>query len=473
MEEIAVKSTWQNYPIDYPKRIKIDLSFTEEQFERLKQGLIPREMEDKWFIYYENRWIYFHRSWTGYGTYKAEILNVGDNYQIKEFWVERNRKKYSNKNDDADINDFFYLIAVGLLGIDTSSTTKENPKSGIDCITGWSKFGNLSASWAPTPSSKLGNTILYGMDATKSVLFGVAVGDALGVPVEFKSREYLEKTPVSDMMGYGTYDEPAGTFSDDSSLTFCMAEALTDDFDVSEIGWNFVRWLFLNYWTATGRVFDVGNATREAITRIRQDVPAELAGSADCSSNGNGSLMRILPLLFYLHGKPIEERFEITKKVSSITHRHIRSVIACFYYLEFAAQLYEGIDKFNVYQNLQQQIPSFLQSIGVDQHQINSFDQLFIGNIHELGERYIESSGYVLHTLKASIWCLLNTDNYKAAVLKAVNLGEDTDTTGAVTGGLAGLLYGFSNIPEKWMTKLAKAKDIENLAERLAKKLVI
>ncbi len=181
--------------------------------------------------------------------------------------------------------------------------------------------------------------------------------------------------------------------------------------------------------------------------------------------------MRILPLLFYLLDKPIQERYDITKKVSSITHGHIRSVIACFYYLEFAKQILSGKDKFEIYKNLKTEISNHLASLAVNPTEIAKFDRLLKGEIAITEEDEINSSGYVLHTLEASIWCLLTTDNYKEAVLKAVNLGSDTDTTGAVTGGLAGLLYGIENIPKKWLQKLAKYNEIENLAERLNDKI--
>ncbi len=309
------------------------------------------------------------------------------------------------------------------------------------------------------------------LNKIKSALLGVAVGDALGVPVEFKSRLSISKNPVTDMIGYGTYNLPAGTWSDDSSLTFCLAEALTQGFDLNVIGQNFVKWKHENYWTPHGYVFDIGIATSKAISKLAKGEEPEFAGGFNETDNGNGSLMRILPLLFYLLDKPINERFEITRKVSSITHGHIRSVIACFYYLEFAKQIFEGKDKFEIYKNLQTEIPNHLTSLAIDQSEIAKFDRLLKGDIAKLNENEIQSSGYVLHTLEASIWCLLTTDNYKDAVLKAVNLGEDTDTTGAVTGGLAGLIYGLESIPEKWLQQIARYDDIENLAERLADKI--
>ena len=305
----------------------------------------------------------------------------------------------------------------------------------------------------------------------RSALFGVAVGDALGVPVEFNSRQTIAKNPVTDMIGYGTYNLPAGTWSDDSSLTFCLAEALTQDFDLNLIGENFVKWYHENYWTPHGLVFDIGIATRQAISRLAQGEKPELAGGFDETDNGNGSLMRILPLLFHILDQPISARYDITKKVSSITHGHIRSVIACFYYLEFANQILEGKDKFEIYKNLQTEISNHLTTLAINPSEIAMFDRLLIGDIGKLEGNEIQSSGYVLHTLEASIWCLLTTDSYKEAVLKAVNLGNDTDTTGAVTGGLAGLLYGFENIPKNWVEQIARKDDIENLSKRLIQKL--
>jgi len=305
----------------------------------------------------------------------------------------------------------------------------------------------------------------------KGALFGVAVGDALGVPVEFMNREQLAKNSETNMRADGTYFQPAGTWSDDSSLTFCLAEALTKDFDIQLIGQHFVSWYTENYWTARGEVFDIGFATRQAIERIAKGERAELAGGFDINSNGNGSLMRILPLLFYLYQKPISERFEICKKVSSITHGHIRSVIACFYYLEFARQLLMKQHPFEIYRNLQSEVTNHLETLSINKSEIALFDRLLKGNIYKLEASEILSSGYVIHTLEASIWCLLTTENYKDAVLRAVNLGEDTDTTAAVTGGLCGIWYGFDGIPKKWIAELAGEKAIDNLAKRLANKL--
>jgi ADP-ribosylglycohydrolase len=311
----------------------------------------------------------------------------------------------------------------------------------------------------------------YLTEAIKSALLGVAVGDALGVPAEFRQREFLKENPVTDMTGHGTHHQPPGTFSDDSSLTFCLVEALAEGFDLHTIARNFVRWRDEGFWTAHGFVFDIGGTTGQAIGRLRKGVQPDLAGDSDENCNGNGSLMRILPLLFHLHDKPAGERFDLTRQVSSITHRYIRSVIACFYYLEYARLLLQGSGKREAYDTLRKEIPAFLNSLNVPLAEIARFDRLLKGNIAELPEDAISGSGYVLHTLEASLWCLLTTGSYREAVLKAVNLGNDTDTTAAVTGGLAGLFYGWNTIPDHWVLQLARRDDIEDLAERMAARI--
>lgn len=301
----------------------------------------------------------------------------------------------------------------------------------------------------------------------QSALLGLAVGDALGVPVEFLSREAISRSPVTDMREYGTHNQPAGTFSDDASLAFCLADALTEEFSIHTIAQNFRLWFYHGFWSARGEVFDIGIATRQAISRLDEGVEPTLAGGFDEYSNGNGSLMRILPLVFYIKDMPVEKRYRITKDVSSITHRHVRSVIACFYYLEFARKLLYGKDCTSIYKLLQTEISEFLESLKINPNEIKHFERLLKADISKLSEFEIQSSGYVIHTLEASIWCLMTTNNYKDAVLKAVNLGSDTDTTAAVTGGLAGILYGWQNIPENWLNVLAKKNDIIKLSNKL------
>lgn len=308
----------------------------------------------------------------------------------------------------------------------------------------------------------------------KNALIGLAVGDALGVPVEFRNRAYLKINPVTDMLGFGTHDQPAGTWSDDSSLTFCLAESLCQGYDLKKLAGLFVAWKNAEKWTPRGVVFDIGIATREAINALESGVTPTLAGGKDEYSNGNGSLMRILPLAFHSIDQPVEKRFQLVKEVSSLTHAHIRSVLACFIYIEFAILLIRGESKKNAYKKAQLIVNQFLETQPIaSQKEMDIFDRILKQDISIFAEDDIRSSGYVVSTLEASFWCLLKSETYSETVLKAVNLGEDTDTTGAVVGGLAGILYGSENIPEKWIKQLVRKNDIFELAEKLAQKYLL
>jgi ADP-ribosylglycohydrolase len=299
--------------------------------------------------------------------------------------------------------------------------------------------------------------------AISSLLFGIAVGDALGVPVEFRPRGSFH---VTEMQGYGTHNQPPGTWSDDTSLALCLADSLSRGFDPADIAENFVKWHDEAAFTAHGAVFDIGISTGRAISRLKAGIAPENAGCAGVNENGNGSLMRIAPLVFYLADKPEAERFKITKAVSSITHSHPWSVAACYIYLEYLRKLALGMDKDTAYADLYRDFWRGNLHIGSDT--VGKFDRLFETDIRTLPESHIRSGGFVIDTLEAAFWCFLTTDNYRDAVLKAVNLGDDTDTTAAVTGALAGLAYGLDGIPVEWLNVLAGSGEIRRLAGAMA-----
>ncbi|WP_415324694.1 ADP-ribosylglycohydrolase family protein [Chryseobacterium sp. MMS23-Vi53] len=310
-------------------------------------------------------------------------------------------------------------------------------------------------------------------NAIKSGIFGVCIGDALGVPVEFKTRELLKSFPVENMREFGSWNQPKGTWSDDSSLTLCIAEQLTKAYDLEKIGESFVKWVKYGHWTAHGRLFDIGGTTRHSIARLIKGESARFSGNIFEEDNGNGSLMRTLPLAFYLKDEEnIEKLYKTVKEVSSITHGHFRSVFACFIYVIFAIELIKGKDKEAAYLHTQKTALEFAEIQGFNSKEIQLFDRVLKNDISKYDEDTISSGGYVLHSLEASLWCFLNSASYSEAVLKAVNLGEDTDTTGAITGGIAGIYYGFESIPEEWIKVLARKNDIENLCIKLETQLM-
>ena len=307
----------------------------------------------------------------------------------------------------------------------------------------------------------------------KSTIFGVCVGDAMGVPVEFKKREDLKKLPVTGYLEFMSWNQPKGTWSDDSSLTLCLADELSKGYDLEKIGQSFVKWVKYGHWTAHGKLFDIGGTTRHAIARLIKGESAKFSGNIFEEDNGNGSLMRILPLAFYLKNEENIEKIYLTvKEVSSITHGHFRSVFACFMYIVFAIELIKGNSKKEAYVYMQKITLKFAENQEFNPKEIELFERILKDDISTFPEDEIKSSGYVLHSLEASLWCFLNSENYSEAVLKAVNLGEDTDTTAAITGGIAGIFYGFENIPVEWVADLVRKEDIEKLCIKLENKLM-
>lgn len=303
----------------------------------------------------------------------------------------------------------------------------------------------------------------------KSAILGLAVGDALGVPYEFISRDIIKKNPCKDMIGYGTHNKKAGTWSDDTSLTLCLLDNLNNkNINYNNIMNSFILWYDNGKYTADGDTFDIGITTSDAIDNYKIRKNLIKCGLYDEYSNGNGSLMRILPIAFYINKYFDSQLFEsnevinIIYNVSSLTHSHKRSLIACVIYTAIALNLINDMniegainkvlkDSFDYYKN---------------EKELNNYKRIFDSDFKKINDVKIESSGYVVHTLEASIWILLNTSNYEDAVLKAVNFGDDTDTTAAVTGGLAGLYYGIDNIPSKWINTLVNKELIINICNK-------
>ena len=250
----------------------------------------------------------------------------------------------------------------------------------------------------------------------RDCVYGQAVGDALGVPYEFKARGTFACT---GMVGYGTHNQPAGTWSDDTSMALAICDSYRElgRVDATDIRGRFLAWYRDGVYTCDG-LFDIGNATAKALR-----LGCGLDGEFD---NGNGSLMRTVPLAF------TDATDDEVRAASAITHAHSTSTEACVRMVHAARELIAG-----------------RTALEVAAARINA----------NKPEDQISSSGYVLDTFEAALWCLADTDSYADCVLKAVNLGDDTDTTGAVAGALAGIAYGIDGIPDPWLDAL-RGKDV-------------
>lgn len=312
------------------------------------------------------------------------------------------------------------------------------------------------------------------MNKVRDGILGLVVGDALGVPVEFQSRAELERNPVTDMRGYGTYYQPKGTWSDDSSLALALADSLKNGYDLEDIARKFVSWRYEATWTPHGEVFDIGNTTAESLQMLKKILesgdPADLEWMkhrGDEHSNGNGALMRILPLYFYLHDKSPEQQSDIIWDVSGLTHGHIRSALACSIYLVMADEIVKGRDLQEAYARTRRRAADIFLKNRVPEQEQRHFRRIVALDISEASRNAIYSAGYVIYSLEAAFWSLLNSNSYEETVLTAVNLGEDTDTNAAIAGGLAGLYYGAERIPSSWLQSIVRLEEIEQLCNEL------
>lgn len=309
------------------------------------------------------------------------------------------------------------------------------------------------------------------MDAKiiRGMLLGLATCDALGVPVEFMSRSSLKDRPVTKMQAFGTWHQPAGTWSDDTSMTVATMESFSrrKQIDYDDILRNFVRWYDKGEFTANDERFDVGNTTRASILRYSRGLlPPTKCGATDANTNGNGSLMRILPAILYLfgtRGKISVDELKIIHKISALTHAHPISKMSCGIYALIVAQILSGKNISDAFADGMKVAKTFY---GNDT-EYKEFARLN-ENFASLPEEEIRSGGYVVETLEAALWCLLNTNDFKNLALKIINLGGDTDTAGAVAGGVAGIIYGVEEIPEEWLKVLKKREWLEKMADDFA-----
>ena len=306
-------------------------------------------------------------------------------------------------------------------------------------------------------------------------IMGVVVGDALGCPVQFESREEVARHPVTGMRGYGTFNLPEGSWTDDSSLTIALLESIrrVGEIDLGDIMENFMKWLYDGEFTPYGESYDIGRGTMQAINRYKKNRKAKKCGGDEEWNNGNGSLMRIMPACLYCSVMESSgmysdrDAIDVIHSVGGLTHAHIRSNIACGLYFFMAKYILfrEGSLQERIQEGLTQGF-AFYESYLADKENLHYYDRLKdLEAFKSLPADKIKSTGYVVDALEAAVWSLITTDSFDQALLKAVNLGDDTDTVGAIAGGLAGLYYGYDSIPEDWLSAIKRREWIEEMCE--------
>ncbi len=305
-------------------------------------------------------------------------------------------------------------------------------------------------------------------------MMGVVVGDALGCPVQFMSREEIAGRaagPVKGMESGGVYHMPEGTWTDDSSMALATLDSIRrlGEVDLEDIMTRFVKWYEDGEYTPFGEPFDMGNTCSRAIEKFeRERDPLSCGGSSEYS-NGNGSLMRIMPACLYVYDRklPVTEAVNTVHEIGGLTHNHLRSKIACglYYFCEKEILDGEGSLKERLQKGFEEGFSFYERDI------INRVELSYYGRLRDLNEfgkvseTRIRSSGYVVDSLEAAIWSLIRTDNFKDCLHTAVNLGDDTDTIGAIAGGLAALYYGYEGIPGDWLAVIKSREWIEDLCK--------
>ena len=300
-------------------------------------------------------------------------------------------------------------------------------------------------------------------------IIGFVVGDTMGVPVEFNSRGKLLLNPVTEMLEYGTHNMPKGCWSDDTSMTLATMDSIIKckEINTNDMADKFIKWYRNGEYTATGIMFDIGTTTQQALVKYQRgiDIASKCGGEREYD-NGNGSLMRMLPIAYYCYLKGLEdtEILKIVKEVSSITHRHPISILGCYIYVRLAIELLKGKGLLQTYQEIKKLDYSYFTEDTIYKYERILNNDIGLYNINE-----ISSNGYIVSTLEAVIWTLINSKSFNETIIKAINLGEDTDTVGACVGGLAGIYYGIENIKQKWKDNILRYDYIINMCKEFEK----
>jgi len=295
----------------------------------------------------------------------------------------------------------------------------------------------------------------------RGCLLGLAVGDALGAPLEFRPPGSF--TPIDDMVGGGSFDVMPGQWTDDTSMALCLADSLIEQQDFNPINQlqKYVRWLREGYLSSIDRCFDIGNTTLEALRRF-ETTQEPYCGPTDPRSAGNGSIMRLAPVPLFYAKRPLDA-IEKSGESSRTTHQATTAIDACRYLGALLFGAVNGVNREELLCERYSPIPRYWEENPL----VEEIDEIAKGSFKHRQPPQIQGSGYVVKSLGAALWAFYNSHSFREGCLLAVNLGMDADTTGAVYGQLAGAFYGEREIPESWRSQLMRSHLIESMADKL------
>lgn len=292
-------------------------------------------------------------------------------------------------------------------------------------------------------------------------LIGLAVGDALGTTLEFKSPGSFK--PIKDMVGGGPFGLKPGEWTDDTSMALCLAESLIEckGFDPKDQMRRYLKWYREGYLSSNGRCFDIGNTVRQALTRFER-TGDPFSGSTDPQSAGNGSIMRLAPVpMFYVNS--LLQAIEKSGESSRTTHGAVAAVDACRYLGALIVGALNGTPKEELLADHYSPVPGYWSQKPL----VTEIDEIASGSFKRREPPEIQGTGYVVKSLEAALWAFYKSKTFDEGCLLAVNLGDDADTTGAVYGQLAGACYGLEAIPRSWRDKLVQGELILSMAEKI------
>ena len=298
-----------------------------------------------------------------------------------------------------------------------------------------------------------------------AAIIGHAVGDAMGFPTEFSKREELLKNPVLEMIDSPDLGLPAGSWSDDTAMEIATIDSFIHKkcFDYKDIMDRWVKWINESEYTSTGVTFDIGRTCLKAIKKYCNGSAPLQCGSTSINENGNGSLMRILPVALYAYTRNLDDISiqRLTDEMSSLTHAHEVSRLGCYIYVQFVICLLKEYEKEDAYRYVQD-----LDYSSYNVNSINLYTRILDGQIEGQILDDIKSTGYIVDTLECVLWIFMNARNYKEAIIASTNIGGDTDTIGAIVGSMAGIYYGIDSIPSKWLDKLQRKEYLVELTSK-------
>jgi ADP-ribosyl-[dinitrogen reductase] hydrolase len=284
---------------------------------------------------------------------------------------------------------------------------------------------------------------------------GLAVGDALGAPIEFEVRDSYKA--ITEMREGGPFNLKIGQWTDDTSLALCIAISLIEKriFDAEDIIHRFHQWFRVGYMSCTGQCFDIGNTTKAAL--LRYEEKGKLYPGSEADPATNGSIMRLAPIPLFFH-RNLDQTIFFAGESSRITHAPIECVDACKALALLIHRALSGSPKETV-----------LNYIKGELDLCNEIEEILLGSYRRKSRTEISAKGLATTCLEAALWSFDQTDNFNDGVLLAVNLGEDSDTTGAVYGQLAGAFYGVESIRPYFLEKLWNREMLEKVALDLYK----